>query len=1820
MNHQTQRASYNVADFLLPNVVILSALLLTVCLTMPLAAQQPPKPEQDPVQKAADSGRIKMLSEVPKIAADYTLGAELAHPGWDDMKGTKVVKDYFGPGADAMDLRADSRMELGRMVYWRLSGVQGGKYFLGLWTQTNDVNARTEYSPNNLLHTCYVNGWPVRFSTTSDPVQVKPGLWLAELQGAGAVELKDGDEIALASSEGHAKFLRLALYRAAPARGHGVTGQSFGLREGMPQQVRLVITPELLGTGIDGEQHEAKFTIANPRPYAAQIDVDWCLADYFGKPLLKKTERLTIEAHKSATISHAFTASSADHAYQLDVRTRPVNPADPLLKRPTEMLELNDFARIAFLPSRPGPLDVWNHTRRDLVQFKTGKHMLMSLDGDWKGAPLTTRRVPEAVPADLTWNGRHVPDLEGWVRIPQGTFGKWYRKSFRVPDWMTGQRYLIDIGQVLIEGTVFLNGQKVACKREGTHLPIIVDVTDMLKRDGDNDLVICVRNEISLVNDAFVDQYDPAKGEATWLNLDYAGTASPDSITMDTVCLRTAPEVQLKQTIIVPKVQEGKLKVLARVENFSKEARDVALQFAVEQFGNAVSVEFPATKVHVEAGKVAQVTVVGAVKGLVNYTPHNPALAKLSITVLQDDKAIDQCSQRFGYRDVRVDKTDLKLNGEPARLLGAFQHGPPNVYERNDGVSASRDYSLHESWNSADLYDEIGKMTYEVLDAPGMSIGWKLLNNVKYWESQRRVALETVWQMGNHPCIMGYDDANEIYHYEPYVAGPEGQDKLGELLFSLVQEIRNKIDPDYWFLSDGDEDLGGRLAFTSFHYLSHGINDSTMAAPEAFGDQTNGCFHYTPDCFYINGAAREPKLGTVLGLRPDWVYGSKACGDTEIFWFHGSKNGIYNSSALGEKAAISSNYHFWTARGMAWTKESLDGYRDMDMAFIGGVYWRPFMQVGLQSVTFAMPQKEVRYFSGARFDRRLSIFDDELAPGKLLFAWQLLDDKGQRVAGGEVPMTSTNKFIGRDRIAFEVPKVQQRTRFTLTMDLSKDGRQRAYEERVVEVWPALESVQVKAPAAATVVFDPKGQLAPALKGLGCDLKTIASLDEKALAGAAALIVGPMAIDDTMSAQAQMIRNFATAGGRVILLESVSSLAVPADTYVEHKGKFSVAFVAAKDHPVMQGLADVDFTMWNPGHLVSERIYRRPARGNFMTLVECGHQGGLHWTPLMEVYIGKGSVLATQLPLTSRLSTEPMAAEMLRRMLAYLDQPIFRSPQADLAVLDGASEAVKTRLSEVRARTRVVMDLGAAGGNPSVSLLDLTDVKGSPKDDLAASLKTYVANGGVLIVHRATPEHAPWLSDLVGKGVKIAVPTYQSWEDRQMVDQANPLTAGISNVDFYWRSHIVSEAPDATEQVSNGVQKYRNQVQYLVQVDGVRDLLFPGGLVDVPVGKGRVIVDQLKWEMSDEDIVGGSPKRVLSMLLTNLGVTQKPPTAKPALPSDVTYETLDISSQANTGISDSHLGDKKPNWCGWGPKADIHDLPTGKVMLGVPFQVPSGDRNAIVLRTNCVNHLQKFPDSVTVPVGKGGVAGLWFLHSGGWANGKACFGRREICYSDGTKEILEMNGTNMADWNYGHDQFPDEESTTTTIAWKGCCPQYPVTRVYKTLWVNPHPDKRIDTIVLTNAGLPDTQWRFVPHLAITLAMAPTGAPVKPTGDAAKAKAMIAEATKALEAKDTPTAMSKLEQAIAADGANTGAWQLLTSLRAKTDDAKTFTALCRQWMAADPKNYQPYNTLGAFLEQHGQTEEALKLYKRSLEIEWNQPPTAEAVRRLDSALKK
>jgi tetratricopeptide (TPR) repeat protein len=245
----------------------------------------------------------------------------------------------------------------------------------------------------------------------------------------------------------------------------------------------------------------------------------------------------------------------------------------------------------------------------------------------------------------------------------------------------------------------------------------------------------------------------------------------------------------------------------------------------------------------------------------------------------------------------------------------------------------------------------------------------------------------------------------------------------------------------------------------------------------------------------------------------------------------------------------------------------------------------------------------------------------------------------------------------------------------------------------------------------------------------------------------------------------------------------------------------------------------------------------------------------------------------------------------------------------------------------------------------------------------------------------------------------------------------------------------------------------------------------------------------------------------------------------------------------------------------------------------------------------------------------------FLHTGGWTNSVESFGERRIEYDDGTKEIIRLNSTNMADWNPGVDSFPNEEGTTTTVAWKGANTQYPVIRVYQTLWVNPHLEKTIKQVVISNAGLEQKQWRFVAHLGLTAAILSPGSTLPAAAkDPEKSRTLFHEAAALIEKKQTNEATAKLQAALDADDQNTAAWTALTGLRAETDNIDAFTALCRRWAQVMPKNYQPHNVLGKYLEDTGKLAEALAEYRKSNEIEPNQPPVWSDIERLEKKLKE
>ena len=249
---------------------------------------------------------------------------------------------------------------------------------------------------------------------------------------------------------------------------------------------------------------------------------------------------------------------------------------------------------------------------------------------------------------------------------------------------------------------------------------------------------------------------------------------------------------------------------------------------------------------------------------------------------------------------------------------------------------------------------------------------------------------------------------------------------------------------------------------------------------------------------------------------------------------------------------------------------------------------------------------------------------------------------------------------------------------------------------------------------------------------------------------------------------------------------------------------------------MRGLNDKDFAMWNSDHLIAKGLYRTPNRGNFLPLVECFNldrqANNITWSPLWEMYLGKGSILVTQLPLLDMLDTEPMAAEMLRRIMDYLGKDVYKHPQFSLAVCDNVSNPVLTRLKDLHAEFKIVTQPTTAD---PVTLLEMNRNDFDANTD---SLRKYVQEGGTLILHRVRPEHQKWLADFIGHKVSVEVQPYRSWVDRQAIEKCDGLAEGLSNIDFYWRPNIGSESVESQYQVSGTTPDGKGQVEYLVKAE------------------------------------------------------------------------------------------------------------------------------------------------------------------------------------------------------------------------------------------------------------------------------------------------------------------------------------------------------------------------------------------------------------------
>ena len=323
----------------------------------------------------------------------------------------------------------------------------------------------------------------------------------------------------------------------------------------------------------------------------------------------------------------------------------------------------------------------------------------------------------------------------------------------------------------------------------------------------------------------------------------------------------------------------------------------------------------------------------------------------------------------------------------------------------------------------------------------------------------------------------------------------------------------------------------------------------------------------------------------------------------------------------------------------------------------------------------------------------------------------------------------------------------------------------------------------------------------------------------------------------------------------------------------------------------------------------------------------------------------------------------------------------------------------------------------------------------------------------------------WLSALAGKQVSLTAQPFGMWEGRAYRNGCTWLTPGLSHIDLYWKRYDGSEGAGA--QADDPSLKIEDAIHYSASAEGAVEHVFPGGLVEIPVGRGRLLLDQLRWETPNPQLERLSA-RVVSALMTGLGVAIEPYTPARALPREIAYKPLDLTSLANRGFIDEKGEDGQGGWSDQGPDCDLRSFPTGQQNFGgVPFLVGAEPRCCIVLKSDARPFPERLPADVSIPLGFR-VEGLCFLHAATYAGD----GQPVGLYTDrvrGRKRARNPARGGREHSRLGLAAFPlaAREGHAEPHRLDRQHEVFPVVCVFQMLWVNPRPETAVKSVRFAN---------------------------------------------------------------------------------------------------------------------------------------------------------
>lgn len=399
----------------------------------------------------------------------------------------------------------------------------------------------------------------------------------------------------------------------------------------------------------------------------------------------------------------------------------------------------------------------------------------MNLNGLWNYALVDDSAVPRVFADQILVPFPMESALSGVAKRVATKQSLWYRRAFTIPATWLGQRVLLHFGAVDWDARVRVNGKEIG-RHLGGYDPFHFDITDALNTNGENELVVVVNDPTDAGYQARGKQVQ--RPEGIWY--------TPTTGIWQTVWLEPVPDSYIQSLHVMPDVDGQCLRVEvvhsgpnARLDVRAIEGANQPRQGREIRANNTEQLRRATWEIPLPNAKL--------------WTPDNPFLYDLEITLTENGKLLDHIRGYAGMRKISVGKDDaghlrLLLNNRPLFQFGPLDQGfwPDGLYTAPNDAALRYDLEItkkmgfnmvrkHVKVEPERWYwwcDRLGLLVWQDMPSGERSAPWE--PNGKFDGQEIRRSKESADQFNqelaaliaarrNHPCIVVWVPFNEAW-------------------------------------------------------------------------------------------------------------------------------------------------------------------------------------------------------------------------------------------------------------------------------------------------------------------------------------------------------------------------------------------------------------------------------------------------------------------------------------------------------------------------------------------------------------------------------------------------------------------------------------------------------------------------------------------------------------------------------------------------------------------------------------------------------------------------------------------------------------------------------------------------------------------------------------------------------------------------------------------------------------------------------------------------------------------------------------------------